>query len=128
MLEIGFGGGALIDEGLRRFPGTRFTGADISALAVSRANRTFARFVEAGTVDFVHLGGGALPFDECRFDTVVSVNVVYFVADLEDQTREIFRVLAPDGTGRGQLCRGLTGRDDKVSNIADRDIAERDGV
>ncbi|MEM8877452.1 MAG: methyltransferase domain-containing protein [Pseudomonadota bacterium] len=97
VLEIGFGGGALMAAALQQFGSTAFVGVDVSPLAVEEATEKFASRIAEGRAEFHLLEDDALPFGDRVFGTVISVNVVYFVADLARQTREVFRVLRPGG-------------------------------
>jgi len=97
ILEIGFGGGALIQDGLRRFPDTTFVGADISELAVAQAKQIFREEIDQGRADFFQIEADRLPFDSAAFDGVISVNVIYFVPDLPVHTGEVARLIKPGG-------------------------------
>jgi SAM-dependent methyltransferase len=92
LLEVGFGGGALLREAATR-------GADVSGVDVSEAMMRRAR---ARGLD-VHLASAqSLPFDEGRFDKAVSVNSLYFWPEPALAFRELARVLKPGG--RLVLC------------------------
>ena len=98
-LEIGFGGGALLAEILRRTHG-HVTGLDVSAVAVARARRRLRgagarlRLVE-GSVE-------RLPLADAAVDAAVSVNSLYFWPDLAGAVAELARVIRPGG--RLVLC------------------------
>lgn len=91
VLEIGFGGGSLIDRILAKEQATHVTGADISALAVKSAKK---RFQKAPRAIFKHIDGDLLPFKDTIFTQVVGVNVIYFWPDVSIMLSEAFRVLA----------------------------------
>lgn len=102
VLEIGFGGGALIRAILGGERKVRVTGTDISRLAIERAERRFRRAVAAGLADFKECGTSALLFGDAEFSKACCVNVIYFWPDAAAMIGEVFRVLAPGG--RFVLC------------------------
>lgn len=87
VLEIGFGGGALLREMHRR--GAEATGGDVSKAAVSRARGQGLHAVVASVE--------ALPFAAAAFDKVVSLNSLYFWSDASAAFRELARVLRAGG-------------------------------
>jgi arsenite methyltransferase len=96
LLDVGFGGGALLELAHRR--GVRnLAGVDPSEAAVAwlRARRDRLRGseelrLEIGVVE-------ALPFEDARFDVVASTNTVYFWPDLARAFAELHRVVRPGG-------------------------------
>ena len=94
VLEIGFGGGSLIERVLANNRTTRVTGAEISELAIQTARK---RFRKNPRVDFALSDGKALPFENAAFTRAVSVNVIYFWPDVSEMLSEIHRVLADGG-------------------------------
>ena len=90
ILEIGFGGGALLAALVAA--GARPTGADVSPAMTSRARRRFS-----GRAEIVDASVAALPFAAGTFDKAVSVNSLYFWENLRAAFGEIARVLRPGG-------------------------------
>ena len=85
VIEIGFGGGALLRAMKRR--GALVSGVDISAAMVRRLHGFD-----------VHLASAeALPLAGAAFDKAVSVNSLYFWPDPEAAFAELARVLKPGG-------------------------------
>ncbi len=97
VLEIGFGGGALIGRILADSNIAFVAGAEISDLAVRAAGKRFAPDVAAGRAAFHICGETSLPFDDGYFTAAVCVNVIYFWPDVPAMLAEIRRVLAPGG-------------------------------
>ena len=97
ILEVGFGGGALIAELLASGPGLRVVGAEVSWLAVQTARQNFRGTGHAHRAHFLPIDESRFPFEDGSFDKVASVNVVYFLSDLEREFREVFRILRPGG-------------------------------
>ena len=95
LLDVGFGGGLLLELASRRGVRT-LAGVDPSEAAVaflrSRADALegSALRVEVGVAE-------ALPFDAASFDVVTSSNTVYFWPDPARAFGELRRVLAPGG-------------------------------
>ena len=97
VLDVGCGGGAALHELAERFPGAVLTGCDISPLAVETASALNSDAVASGRMRFLLCGVPDLPFPDGTFDTVFSVESLYFWPDALAGLREILRVLAPDG-------------------------------
>lgn len=96
MLDIGCGGGATLKRLLKRSPGGKVYGIDISEESVSKAKNVNKRllgsqvFVEQGSAD-------SLPWGDRTFDVVTAVETVYFWSDLPKCFQEVKRVLKPGG-------------------------------
>lgn len=91
VLEIGFGGGALLAEALKRTRG-QIVGVDVSAASVSAARRRLgwrAQLFE-GSAECIPLGDGSV-------DRAVSLNSLYFWPNPEAAFAELARVLRPGG-------------------------------
>lgn len=97
ILEIGFGGGALISEIQAHERFAHLVGIDISELAVSQARKRFSKALASGSMDFRQAGRDGLPFDDAIFSKVSCVNVIYFWPDVTAMLWEIYRVLEPGG-------------------------------
>jgi SAM-dependent methyltransferase len=97
ILEVGFAHGALLERLLARPTHGYVAGAEISGTMLDAAMARYRRELATGRLD-LRLGSiMALPFDDARFDAVVSVNTVYFWPDLDTGLRELARVLEPGG-------------------------------
>jgi SAM-dependent methyltransferase len=95
VLEIGSGAGANAAELLRRYPRLQLTATDLDAAMVAAARRRLARFGPRATVTEADATG--LPFDNGRFDAVVSLIMLHHVIAWEDAMTEAARVLRPGG-------------------------------
>ena len=96
-LEVGFGGGALISDVLKTHPSVRVFGVEVSALAVEFASQRFESEIRSGKVRILKSDDTGLPFEDGFVDSIASVNVIYFVADVEKEFKEAHRVLKHGG-------------------------------
>ena len=119
ILEIGFGGGALIADGLKRLPLSKFYGAEISELAIERCTQEFTKEIGASKVSLHQFDGQHLPFGDATFDRVVAVNVIYFVADIALFISEVLRVLK---TGGWCVLGYAEGSPDQITRFEKQDI------
>ena len=97
VLDVGCGAGAALRELAERCPEVELTGCDISPLAVETATALNEDFVKAGRMRFLRCGVPDLPFADGAFDTVFSVESLYFWPDALAGLKDIRRVLAPGG-------------------------------
>jgi arsenite methyltransferase len=94
LLDVGFGGGALLELAHRRGV-RRLAGVDPSEAAVAFAR---SKLRLSGAELRLELGvAERLPFDDGSFDVVASTNTVYFWPDVAAAFRELKRVLRPGG-------------------------------
>ena len=97
VLDVGCGGGAALSELAERFPEAKLTGCDVSPLAIETATALNEVHVKSGRMTFRLCGVPDLPFADGAFDTVFSVESLYFWPDAPAGLKEILRVLAPGG-------------------------------
>ncbi len=95
LLEVGFGGGDLLEQALAL--GASVAGADFSPAAVAATEQRLHGAVAGGRCELVVAGATALPFPDGAFTAACAVNVLYFWPEPERVLREIRRVLAPGG-------------------------------
>ena len=88
LLEVGFGGGALLKKLAAARP-AKLVGVDRSSAIVARGRTSGAIVVEAQA--------RALPFADDDFDGLVSVSVLHFWPELGPPLREMARVLRRSG-------------------------------
>lgn len=102
ILEVGFGGGDLLEKVLSSRPCEFVAGVDLSADMVSLVGRRLRRYILAGRVE-VRCGDiEALPFGDGEFTKLCSVNTLYFWRNPSAALAECRRVLKRDG--RIVLC------------------------
>lgn len=96
--DLGFGGGVGLELLLGRTGAQgRVEGVDLSPTMVDRAARRFRREVAAGRL---HLQAGsltALPLEDGSVHGAITINTIYFIAELERAFSELARVLPMSG-------------------------------
>ena len=97
VLEVGFGGGALLARILERRPAQRI-GVDISEEVVARGRARFRREIAEGRARIVVGSVDGLPLGDAAADAASSLNTIYFWKEPAQAMREFARVLRPGGT------------------------------
>jgi arsenite methyltransferase len=96
VLDIGFGGGVATARVLERTRG--FVGAiEVSEAMIDHARRRFRREIERGRLEVKRGDVSRIPYEDGRFDRVLTVQTIYFWPDPARGLREIHRVLKPGG-------------------------------
>jgi arsenite methyltransferase len=96
VLEVGFGGGALLRSLLLGTSGEVF-GADVSDTLIARARLRFARDVRRGRLHLYRASAESLPLPPATVTKAVSVNSLYFWPDAAAAMAELARVVKPGG-------------------------------
>ncbi|MGB3683351.1 MAG: class I SAM-dependent methyltransferase [Rubrobacteraceae bacterium] len=97
VLEVGFGGGALIEKLLDTSPGVTVCGIDASGVMVRQARARNLDAVRRKDAELLLGDVSSLPYSDASFEKVVSVHSIYFWPDPISNLREISRVLVPGG-------------------------------
>jgi arsenite methyltransferase len=97
VLEVGFGGGALLAQVLPLVPAGRVWGADFSVEMVERGRKRFAAGLASGRLQLETARVEAMPFPSSSVGKACSVNTLYFWEDPAAALAEIRRVLEPGG-------------------------------
>lgn len=96
--DIGFGGGLGLDLFLQGVgPQGTVYGVEVAEDMLTRARASFTTQIAAGRLKLVDGSLTALPLDDSSLDAAISVNTVYFVADLDAACAELARVLRRGG-------------------------------
>lgn len=96
--DIGFGGGAGLQILLDRVgPTGHVHGVELSDTMLAAARRRYQTACAEGRATLRAGTLNDLPLDDGSLDGLITVNTIYFVADLEGAFREIARVLRPSG-------------------------------
>ena len=101
VLEVGFGGGALLGEWLERTRGS-VIGVDVSSAMVDRARRRLGPALKADRLRLIQASVETLPVETASVDKAASVNSLYFWPDPAASLVELARVIRPGG--RLALC------------------------
>lgn len=102
VLEIGFGGGYLLDHMVRAVSAGLVAGVDSSPTMVSLVARRHAHAIAAGLLDLQCAPAEGLPYTAGHFNKVCSVNSIFYWQDADLGCAEIRRVLVEGG--RVVLC------------------------
>jgi ubiquinone/menaquinone biosynthesis C-methylase UbiE len=102
VLEIGFGPGTLIHLLAKRATNGFVAGIDISELMVKQASRRNRKSIQTGRVELRQGTVSSLPYEDGRFTKICTVNTFHHWPSLENDLREVRRVL--DERGLLFLC------------------------
>ncbi len=97
ILDVGFGGGYLIDKMLAKITEGQVSGVDASPVMVEQGRRKFARAIAEKRIDLQCAFADSLPYSSEHFQKVVSVNSLFYWPDLRNGLSEIYRVLTDKG-------------------------------
>lgn len=97
ILDVGCGGGRTIQKLAVEAPRGKVFGIDYAKGSIAASRATNADLIKVGRVD-VQLGSvSSLRFSDDTFDLVTAVETQYYWPDLQNDMREVFRVLKPGG-------------------------------
>lgn len=94
LLDVGCGTGAFEQMLAEDYPGLEMVGVDISENMLTIAREKLASHPN---VSFMQATASTLPFDDSRFDRVVSASALHYFEDPSAALAEMRRVLTPDG-------------------------------
>jgi ubiquinone/menaquinone biosynthesis C-methylase UbiE len=97
VLEIGFGGGYLIERMASIVTRGRITGVDFSNDVVEFCRKRFGTLIQTGRIDLHCASAESLPFAAGMFSKICTVNTIYFWPDPPAVLRELRRVLKENG-------------------------------
>lgn len=94
--DIGFGGGLGIELLLDRVGAAgKVHGIEVSTSMLNRAARRFGREIADGRLSLQPASLTDLPLPEASLDGAITINTIYFIADLELALSELARALKP---------------------------------
>jgi SAM-dependent methyltransferase len=102
VLEVGPGGGSHLPYLISKAGNLDYQGLDISETMVHMATEENRELVTSGKVTFQQVpikdGYVTIPFADNSFDSIFTVNTIYFWDNAAAQAKELRRVLKPEGT------------------------------
>jgi ubiquinone/menaquinone biosynthesis C-methylase UbiE len=110
ILEVGFGSGRHISRLVSMSQKSIYTGIDISPTMIRSATRYNSDLIERKIVRFVQADISKLPFNDCTFDRVITLNTIYFWDNPVDAMKEMARVLKPGGS----ISLGANSKDEMI--------------
>jgi arsenite methyltransferase len=97
VLDIGFGGGYLLNRMLTVITDGLIAGVDVSSAMVVYTEKRHPKAIDAGKLEFKCAAVEFLPYPAKYFTKVCSVNSIFYWQNAEQGIHEIKRVLAPGG-------------------------------
>jgi ubiquinone/menaquinone biosynthesis C-methylase UbiE len=97
VLEVGVGGGALLERLCAAASSGFVAGVEVSREMLARARSRLRRDIDAGRLEVVEASVERLPYADASFDRACTVNTTYFWPDLAAGLGEFHRVLRPGG-------------------------------
>lgn len=96
-LDIGCGGGEVIKLLATEMPGGKVYGIDHSLEMVNLSKRVNKSFIGSDRVEINHGSVASLPYTDNKFDIVTAFETIQFWPNLNEDLREVKRVLKPLG-------------------------------
>lgn len=97
ILEIGHGNAGHLNYLFDKAPELVYKGIDISDLMIQEAVRINELPVKNGSAEFIHYNGVDIPFENDSFDSVFTVNTIYFWSHPDIFIKEIARIMKNGG-------------------------------
>ena len=97
-LDIGCGGGKTLQILSKKYPKSKFYGIDYSQTAVKTAIKLNEKRVKEGNIIIEKASVSAIPYPDNNFNFITAVRTHYFWPDLAADLREVYRVLAKNGS------------------------------
>jgi ubiquinone/menaquinone biosynthesis C-methylase UbiE len=97
ILDVGCGGGRALKRLCPLITTGKLYGVDYAETAVTCTKEENATDVASGKVTVVQGSVSALPFPDNTFDKIFSIESYYFWPDLQNDVKELLRVLKPGG-------------------------------
>ena len=97
VLEIGFGGGYLLNKVAASQIPSFVAGVDPQPDVLQLGNKKFKQQIKRGEIELKQASGENLPYKAQTFNKICTVNTVYFWSDPKIVLQECDRVLKPNG-------------------------------
>lgn len=97
VLDIGCGGGAALKRMSAHIRTGHLTGVDYSEVSVKLSRKTNEGDVDSGKMDIMEASVEDLPFEDEKFDKIITVESFYFWPAPAENLKEVLRVLKKGG-------------------------------
>ncbi len=97
VLDIGCGGGATLARMAKHIETGHLTGVDYSPVSVALSREWNAADIHVGKMEILEASVESLPFEQERFDKIITVESFYFWPNPAENLKEVLRVLKKDG-------------------------------
>ena len=97
ILDIGCGGGAAIERLAAMYPNSIMHGCDVSPVSIECTRERNKELIEKGKLTLEQCGVSNLNFPSDAFDSVYSIESLYFWPNQQEDLKEVFRVLKVGG-------------------------------
>ena len=97
ILDIGCGAGYALNRLAENYPGTMLYGCDLSSLSLECAKEYNLQLIKEKRLSLRLCGVPKLDWPDAFFDSVYSIECIYFWPDIMRCLREVRRVLKPGG-------------------------------
>ncbi len=97
VLEIGFGGGYLLEKMIDSQIPSPIAGIDPQVDVIKMGNKKFKTAIAKKHLELQQASGESLPYGENTFTKICTVNTVYFWSDPQRVLEQCDRVLQPQG-------------------------------
>ena len=97
VLEIGFGGGYLLEKIINSNIPNHIAGIDPQLDVIKMGQKKFQQAINQGDLELKRASGESLPYEDNTFTKICTVNTVYFWSVPQTVLKEFHRVLQPRG-------------------------------
>lgn len=97
ILDVGFGGGYLLERVIPKVKRGLAAGLDVSSVLVENCRARYREDIQAGRVDIQWGRVQTLPYPDEYFTKVSSVNSLFYWDDARQGVAEIYRILQGEG-------------------------------
>lgn len=97
ILDIGCGGGRTVNKLAGKIGNGKVYGIDFSDTSVRSSTKLNSRFIDRGKVEIQQASVSSIPYPDNFFDIITAIETYFFWPDLENDMKEVFRVLKSKG-------------------------------
>jgi ubiquinone/menaquinone biosynthesis C-methylase UbiE len=108
ILEIGFGNGRLMPQLLSKAGDLTLIGIDFSEDMVKQGKEILNPWIEKGNIQLYTASVSEIPFEDNFFDSICTINTLYFWPNPLENAKEALRVIVPGG----KICIGIRPKDE----------------